>query len=333
MRAVTSRGVVTAVVAGLAFGSSGVLVKPLLLSGWSPAAAATVRTLLGAAILAPLAISALRGRWGALRSAWRRVLAMGLVGSAATQLAYFAAVERIPVGTAVLVEYLAPVALVIWVAARTRSVPHTAVLGGAAVAVAGLLLVIGPGALGGLDPLGLAFALLAMVGCAVYFVVAADVSDGLPPVALAAAGLLVGGVAMAALGAVGVLPMEASLAPVHLGGGAVPVLGLLLVLGVVPTALAYATSIAATEMLGARLSSFFGLLEVVTATGYAWVLLGEPVSGAQALGGALILGGIILVRTEPRGLRAPEPLTLDLADDSGWGEDEDRPAAVAVVGQ
>lgn len=330
MRAVTSRGVAAAVVAGLAFGSSGVLVKPLLLGGWSAGAAATVRTLLGAVVLAPLAVTALRGHWGALRSAWRRVLAMGLVGSAATQLAYFAAVERIPVGTAVLVEYLAPVALVLWVAARTRSVPHTAVLAGASVAVAGLLLVIGPGGLGHLDPLGLAFALLAMVGCAVYFVVAADVSDGVPAVALAAAGLLVGGVAMATLGAVGVLPMQASLTPVHLGGTEVPVLGLLLVLGVVPTALAYATSIAATEMLGARLSSFFGLLEVVTATGYALVLLGEPVSGAQGLGGALILGGIVLVRTERPPVPAPDPPTTA---GSGGRENEDRPAAVALVGQ
>lgn len=330
MRAVTSRGVTAAIVAGLAFGSSGVLVKPLLLGGWSPAAAATVRTLLGAAVLAPLAVTALRGHWGALRAAWRRVLAMGLVGSAATQLAYFAAVERIPVGTAVLVEYLAPVALVLWVAARTRSVPKAAVLVGAGVAVAGLLLVIGRGALGHLDPLGLTFALLAMVGCAIYFVVAADVSDGLPPVALAAAGLLVGGVAIAIVGAVGILPMQASLTPVRLGGGEVPVLGLLLVLGVVPTAVAYASSIAATELLGARVSSFFGLLEVVTATGYAWVLLGEPVSVAQGLGGALILGGIVLVRAEPSAVPELEPLTTA---SSGGREDEDRPAAVAVIGQ
>jgi drug/metabolite transporter (DMT)-like permease len=51
-------------------------------------------------------------------------------------------------------------------------------------------------------------------------------------------------------------------------------------------------------MLGSRLASFVGLLEVVAATFYAWLLLGEQLSVPQLLGGVLILIGIGFVRSE-----------------------------------
>src|ERR1700712_1963466 len=111
-RSRTSLGLVIAVVAALSFGMSGAFVKPLLEAGWSPAAAVTARALIGGVVLSPVAIVALRGNWSALwRSRWR-VLLMALVGVAGTQLAYFAAVQRVPVGTAILMEYMAPLLLV-----------------------------------------------------------------------------------------------------------------------------------------------------------------------------------------------------------------------------
>jgi len=75
----------------------------------------------------------------------------------------------------------------------------------------------------------------------------------------------------------------------------------LIVVGVFATAVAYATSITATEMLGSRLASFAGLLEVVAAAVYAWILLGESLSVLQLIGGVLILVGIGFVRSERRG--------------------------------
>jgi drug/metabolite transporter (DMT)-like permease len=72
----------------------------------------------------------------------------------------------------------------------------------------------------------------------------------------------------------------------------------LLIVGVLATGLAYAASITASEMLGSRLASFMGLLEVVAATIYAWAILGENLTIAQLVGGVLILGGIAFVRSE-----------------------------------
>ncbi|MFT4123514.1 MAG: DMT family transporter [Microbacteriaceae bacterium] len=305
--AATGRGLAAAVLASATFGLSGAVAKPLFDAGWSPAAAVAVRALLGGLVLLPVTLASLRGRWAALWHSRRRLLLMAFVGVAGCQLAYFASVQRIAVGTAILVEYLAPLALVAWAWARSRRMPQRVVLLGSIVAVAGLVLVIGPGLLGRLDVLGLVFAFLAMVGCAIYYLVAAEDDPELPPLALAGTGLLLGGTALGILGLTGILPFTVTLEPVPMLGSVLPVWLPVLVLGVASSALAYATSIVATVLLGSRLASFVGLLEVVAATLYAWLLLGETLRVPQLVGGALILAGIALVRAERTADPAPGP--------------------------
>ena len=296
----TSLGLVIAVFAALTFGMSGAFIKPLLEAGWSPAAAVTIRALIGGVVLAPIALVALRGNWAALWTARWRVAAMGFIGVAGTQLVYFAALQRIPVGTAILVEYMAPVLLVLFVWATSRRIPKAVVLIGSVVSIAGLVLVVSPGVDGALDLLGLIFAGLAAVGCAIYYVIAAKHSEGLPPVVLAAAGLLLGGVALGAVGLTGVVPWSMTFGLVNMLGTTVVWWIPLLIVGVLATAFAYAASITAAEMLGSRLSSFAGLLEVVAGALYAWILLGEALTWMQILGGVLILVGIGFVRSEKR---------------------------------
>lgn len=295
----TTSGLVLGVLASMTFATSGAFLKPLLESGWSPAAAVTVRTAIAGLVLLPFALVAVRGRWSAVwRGRWR-ILGMALVGVAGTQLVYFASLQRIPVSTALLIEYLAPLLLVGWVWATTRRAPRPVVVAGAAVAVAGLLLTIGPGALtGNMDPAGLIFAGLAAIGCAGYYIIAARPSDGLPSVALAGFGLALGSLSLAVLGVARVVPFEFDFDGVDMLGLAVPWWAPLLLVGVVGTGFAYVASIAASERLGARLMSFVGLLEVVFAAILAWLLLGETITPLQMVGGVAILGGIALVRAE-----------------------------------
>ena len=312
-RSSTSLGLVIAVVAAATFGLSGALAKPLLESGWSPAAAVTARVLIGGIVLSPLAVLSLHGKWALLWRARWRVLAMALIGVAATQLLYFGAIERIPVGTAVLIEYMAPLLLVGWAWARSRRSPKAVVLIGSVVALAGLVLVVSPGGSASFDVLGLLLALGAMVGCAIYYLVAAHPSDGLPAVALAGFGLLLGGLLLGLVGLSGLVPFRTSTADVAMFGAEVPWWLPLLIIGVVATAVAYSTSIAASEMLGSRLASFVGLLEVVAATFYAWLLLGEQLTVPQLLGGLLILIGIGFVRSEKTDA-VIEPASVPLAE-------------------
>jgi drug/metabolite transporter (DMT)-like permease len=257
-----------------------------------------VRALIGGFILLPVALVLLRGKWSAVRRARWRILVMALIGVAGTQLVYFAAVQRVPVSTAILLEYMAPVLLVLFVWARTRRMPRVVVIAGSVVAVAGLVLVVSPGGAGSFDALGIVFGVLAMIGCAVYYVLAAKPSDGLPPIALASFGLLGGGLSLGFVGVLGIVPFTATFGDVALMGSPAPWWVPLVIVGIVATAIAYAASITASEMLGSRLASFVGLLEVVAGALYAWLLLGENLSLLQLFGGLLILGGIALVRSE-----------------------------------
>lgn len=294
-------GIALGLAAGLAFGAGGVFVKPLLESGWSPGAAVLARISIAAALLAVPGLIALRFD---LRPLWRArwtVLVYGLVAVAGVQFAFYASLERIPVSTTLLIEYLAPIALVLFAWLRTRRMPQRIVLAGSVLAIAGLVLVIGPGG-GNLDPLGLAFAAIAMVGVCVYYAIGEKAAEQLPPVALIAAGFVVGAVALAITGAVGLLPMEATFTDVPFLGGTAPWWVLLLTVGAVSTAFAYVAGIAAIGMLGSRLAAFLGLSEVVFAGIVGWILIGEALGPLQILGGGLILAGIVCVRLERRAI-------------------------------
>ncbi|SMF19543.1 threonine/homoserine efflux transporter RhtA [Cellulosimicrobium cellulans J34] len=287
-------GILVGLASALAFGASGPFVKPLLEAGWSPGAAVLARALCSALVLAPLAAVALRGSHGLLRAEWRLVLGFGLVAVAGTQLCYFAAVARMPVGVALLVEYLAPVLLVGLAWVRTRRVPPRLTLAGCVVAVAGLVLVVDPGGARP-DLVGVLLALGAAVGVGTYFVLSARPTR-LAPVALAAAGLGVGAAGLGAAGLVGLLPLAARFEDVALLGSSVPWFVPLAVVVLVATAFAYVSGVAATVRMGERLASFVGLSEVLFAVVIAWLLLGEVPTLVQAAGGVLVVVGVVLVR-------------------------------------
>jgi drug/metabolite transporter (DMT)-like permease len=145
-----------------------------------------------------------------------------------------------------------------------------------------------------------------MVGAATYFVISGDTSTGLPPLVLAAGGLVGGAVTLAALGIAGVLPMAVSSAPVSYGGVEVAWWVPLVLLGVVTAALAYVAGIGATRVLGSRLASFVALSEVVAAVLWAWALLGELPRAVQLVGGLLVLAGVAGVKLGERSVAAAE---------------------------
>jgi drug/metabolite transporter (DMT)-like permease len=284
------------------FGLSGALGRGLMDAGWSPAAAVAIRVLLGAAALAPIAAVQLRGRWHLLRRRLPLIVLYGAVPVGGCQLAYFNAVARMPVGVALLIEYTAPLAVVAWLWARYGQRPTRQTVLGAVIGAVGLLLIIDlTGA--GTSAAGVAWALGAMLGAAFFFVLSSRDHGGLPGTALAAGGLLVGGLLLLLAGAAGIVPLTATSAPVAFDGFTVPWWLPVLVLGVVTAALGYACGIAATRRLGARLASFVALSEVLAALVFAWLLLGEAPTAVQLVGGALILAGVVAVR---RGEPVPE---------------------------
>jgi drug/metabolite transporter (DMT)-like permease len=292
-------GLALAVLSAVTFGTSGAFASSLIGAGWSPAAAVITRIALAAAVLTVPAVIQLRGRWQLLRRGAPRAAAYGLVAVAGCQLFYFNAIKRMPVGVALLLEYLAPVLVVGWLWLRHGQRPRRLTAIGAVAAIAGLAMVLDLGGPARIDPIGVMWALLAAMGLATYFLLgAATDEEPLPPIVMAWAGMCVGAVALAALGLAGVLPVTASYSTVSFAGRqvswVVPMLGLALV----ATVIAYVAGIGAARRLGAKLASFVGLAEVLSAILFAWLLLGQLPSATQFLGGAFILAGVTLVRVD-----------------------------------
>lgn len=308
-------GLAFALVSALSFGLSGAVARGLLDTGWSPGATTLIRVSVAALVVLPLGLVALRGRWELLRRNASLVLTYGVLAVAGAQFCYFSAVQHMQVGPALLIEYTAPAAVVVWLWLRHGQRPGPVTLVGAALAAAGLVLVLDVVSGADLSVPGVLWALGAMIGATAYFLISADEDNGLPPLSLAAGGLVVGAVALGLLGLVGLLPMEAGTADVSYDGAAggtvawwVPVL----VLGLVTAALAYTSGIAAGRRLGSRLASFVALTEVLAAVVAAWLLLGELPRGIQLVGGLVVLAGVVTVKLgEGRGAHLaerPEPV-------------------------
>ncbi|SDS34176.1 EamA family transporter [Microbacterium paraoxydans] len=294
-------GLPLAVAAAFAFGSSGAWARGLIDAGWTPGAAVTVRVWVAALVLLVPTVLALRGRWRALRQNAGMVAAYGLLAVAATQLCYFQAVALMDVGIALLIEYTAPVAVLLWLWLRRGERPTRRSVLGAGIAFVGLVLMLDIVTGAQVDVVGILWALGAMVGAASYFVLSARADTGIPPIALAGSGLLLGAVGLSLAALVGVLPFAWTTADVDYRFGAVPWFVPVLAIGVIATALAYVLGIVSTRMLGSRLASFVALAEVVAALLFGWLLLGQLPGPLQALGGVLVLAGVVVVKLgEPR---------------------------------
>lgn len=211
----------------------------------------------------------------AMRAAWARapraIIALGLA-SASMNLAFYGAIDRIPLGTAVTIEFLGPVTVSVATGRRRADLLWAVLaLGGVALAAGGLG--------GHVDALGAGFALLAGVGFGTYLLTARRMGG---------TGTGTGGLAAAlAVGAAAAGPL---LLIAHPAAADVPqalVLGL--AVGTFSNALAYALEIAALRRASLTTVGVLLALEPAIAALVGLVALGQGLAPAQVAGVALVV--------------------------------------------
>ncbi len=283
--------------------------RVVLRAGVSPVELTTVRITGTAAVLLLVAAvadrSALRPPRG--RLAWL-LLAHGLVGVAALQWTYFVAIDRLPVGLALLLEYQAPLLVVLWVRFVQGEQVRRRVWVGLGVALVGLA--AATGLLGGgleLDALGVLAGLGAAVCFATYFVIGEHGVASLPPLRVVLWSFLVASVAINVASPVwrfpgSVLTEQASLlgrfAEVTVPGAAL--VAWVVVLG---TLVPFGVEIVALGHLPASTVTMVAMLEPVGVAALGWFWFGEDLGLVPSLGCVLVVCGIVAAQTG----RAPHP--------------------------
>lgn len=300
-------GLTLAVLSACAFGGSGVAAKPLIDLGLDPLQVVWMRVAGAAAVLLPVALRAYplpRRRPGL-------VAGFGLLAVTGCQALYFAAIARVPVGVAILVEFLGPALLLGWIRFVQRRPVTRAAAAGVVLATAGMTCVVEVWSGLAFDALGLLYAFGAACCQVAYFVLAdhgTDEGEAPEPVAVIAHGLLIGAAVLTAVAHPwtmrwGVLAHQASL-----GDREVPAVLLVGWIALVSTVAAYLTGVLAVRTLSPQVAAVVAALEAVVATVLAWILLAEHLGPAQLTGGALVMAGALVAQTATVRAPAGEPL-------------------------
>ncbi|MFI5980859.1 EamA family transporter [Streptomyces sp. NPDC051555] len=315
-------GLGLALVSACAFGGSGVAAKPLIEAGLDPLHVVWLRVAGAALVMSPLA-------WRHRGLLFRKpalLAGFGLVAVAGVQAFYFASLSRIPVGVALLLEYLGPALLLGYIRFVQRKPVTRSAAAGAAVAVVGLACVVEIWAGLRLDPLGVLLGVAAACCQAFYFVLAdqgADGEDVPDPFGVIAYGMVIGALVMTVIAR----PWETRWAVLgrdaDVGGMAVPALVLVGWVVLIATVAAYLTGVVSVRMLSPQVAGVVACLEAVVATVLAWVLLKEHLSTPQIIGGALVLGGAFIAQTSRPAAPKPGP-----GSGAGDGQSVPDPAAL-----
>ncbi|MFF8192402.1 DMT family transporter [Streptomyces bobili] len=217
---------------------------------------------------------------GYSRADWGTVVVFGVTMAAMNGL-FYQSVDRIPLGTAVTLEVLGPLALSVLVSRRAVNLVW------AGLALAGVFLL--GGGVGDLDPLGAAFALTAGVMWAAYIVFSGRTGRRFPQADGLALAMAVGAVLFLPLG---IVESGAKLLdPVTLGLGAA--------VAVLSSVLPYTLELLALRRLPASTFAIMMSLEPALAAAAGFLILDQTLSTTEAAAIALVIAASMgAVRTQ-----------------------------------
>lgn len=226
--------------------------------------------------------------------------AIGVLGLALVQWSYFFAIHRLPIGEALLIQYLAPLLVALWARFAFHERVRRRVWTALALSLAGLVLIVELWR-GSLDTLGIAVAGVACLSYTFYILAAERGARTRDPISLLAWGFVFASLFWAVLQPWWSFPTRrfegrTSLLG-HLASVHAPLWLLVLWMIVLGSIVPFVLVVAALPRIGATRTAIVAMLEPVVAILVAWAWLGESLDAPQLVGAALTLSGIGLAQT------------------------------------
>jgi drug/metabolite transporter (DMT)-like permease len=246
----------------------------------------------------------LRGERLRLPSSLREVgvvIGFGVTGVALVQYFYFVAIDRLPVGIALLLEFTAPVLVALF----ARFVYHERLRRrmwlGIGCSLAGLSMVAQVWRGLQLDALGVLAGFAAAASLAAYFLLGERSVTAETPLHVLTEAFVVAAIFWNLVQPLPTLWRTDLLSRQSLGGAlggaAVPVWMLLVWMVLLGTVLPFLTELSALRHLSATEVTIVGMVEPVGATVLGWLWFREDLTPTQLLGMVLVLAGILFAQT------------------------------------
>ena len=270
------------------WGAQAVVVKLLLGAGTPAAGLVSTRTALAAVLVVGTLLAVNPGLLRVERADLVRLVVLGLIGMAFSNYTYYFALQRIPVATAALLLYTAPLIVLGASVVFLGEPPERRDVLAAALTLAGAALVVRAYQPAGLrlDPAGVTASILNAFAWAFYSLWGKTLSPRVPPWTIMAYSLATG----TAFWLLVAPPWRLLLVPhppvVWVGIAVVTIFG---------TLVPFAMFLAGLARITAAHASVTATVEPVVAAGVAFAVLGESLDWPQVVGGALILAGIGLL--------------------------------------
>jgi DME family drug/metabolite transporter len=276
------------------WGASAVLGRALLSGRLAvpvgPATLGALRNLIAVALLFPALALFRRGGIAMSRAALGRALALGVFGLAASNYFYYVAIARTSVAIAIMVEYTAPIWVLLVLVARGRQKATLARVASVGIALLGLGLVLNlarPQAALRLDWMGVGAALLAAFAYAYYILAGERLVQRNDPVLVSL--YMLAGAAMAFL----IARPPWRIWQAHYGAREwLYLLAFSLLATLIPTVL----YLAGLRLLDPTRAVITSCLEPVSAIVLAAAVLGERLAWVQAGGVACVLAAILVAQ-------------------------------------
>lgn len=221
----------------------------------------------------------------------------------AVNFAYYVAIDRVPVGVAVALQYTAPVLVLAGTAVVARRSPQPTIWLAGALSLAGAVLVSGAlaGAQQPLDGLGLLAGVAAALTFAGYLVTAELAGHrGTHPVTTLFIGFCVAALIWTVVLPLWEWPVEL-LADPQIAWRVVAV-------GLLGTLLPFGLVVAALRWISSAVAGIATTAEPVLAALLAWLFLGQVLSVPQVIGAGLVIAGVLIAQMT----RQPEAAAVEM---------------------
>ena len=281
--------------AAILWGFNGTVSKIILLSVEDAARVSQLRTTAAFIILFIFVALTNRKAFRLNRTEVPLLIFYAIVGITFTQWAYFEAISRMPVGITLLIEFTAPIYIVLWVRYVRKQKVRSTIWLGLAMAIGGLALVaqVWKGFM--LDGVGFAFALGATFSLIIYYLVGETASKNRDSVSLIMWGFLFASIFWSVVRPWTSFPWErldVTVQPFVDSATTTPLLYLITYMVIGGTVLPFVLVVMAIKHLGAAGASLMGMIEPLVAFLVAWVVLNESLNTIQIIGGLAMLTGV-----------------------------------------